>query len=180
MQAAELCHRLVIALPELALDSVLLPPSPRRLTLDPITARVRLRVLVEGPVEDIEHVADAAEVIRAVGLALMTPASDVDEVTLPSSLDVRALTETLGIVEADLGLVLDPLRPDIYQHAHATMTAALRGAGRRVDDDGGGRVADLPAQRDHAATDIRLVSYAGWSLTGTEAVDLSAVFPVVF
>lgn len=179
-RAAEVCHRLVVALPELAIEEVLSPPPPRRNTRDPITARARLRLLAPGPVTDIEHVAEAAEAIRTAGLALMMPTGDVDEVTLPSSLEVRALTDTLGLVEADLALRLDPLRPHIYRAAHAAIVAALRGAGRRVDDDGSGRVAPLADQRDPAAADVRLVSYAGWQIGGAAAVEAVARFPVIF
>lgn len=183
MRAAELAHRLSLRLPEVPLGGdgvggpLIGPPRPVALTDAEVTARVRLRLLTANPERGLEHSAGAVEGLRAVAHALMLPRPGVDEVILPSSLDLRTIAAGVGVLEADVVLALDPLMPEAYRLAHAAMVAALRSAGRRVEDDGSGRVVDLLDQRDPRCADLRLQSYAGWTLTKTDAVEARATFP---
>ena len=186
LRAAELAHRLCITLPELPLGGtgvggpVIAPPGGRRLSDDAITARMRMRLLTGAPQHGLQHQAGALEALRAVAHEVMRPRPGVDQVTLPSSLELRAVGQDLGVLEADLVLTLDPLIESALRPAHAAIIAGMRAAGRRVDDDGSGRVVDLLEQRDPRAADVRLVSYAGFTLSRVDdAIDLEATFPVV-
>lgn len=182
LRAAEIAHRLAIALPELQTDAVIVPPGGRVLADVGVVATARLRLLGQFSAGRFEQQAEIVEQLRTVGNALMMPTPGVDEVELPSSLDATPLEDVpLELLEADLRLHLDPLKPDAYRTAFGVMVRALRSARRRVDDDGTGRVADLLAQRDPQAADVRLVSYAGWSITRQpDALQASATFPVLF
>ena len=111
----------------------------------------------------------------------MMPVPGIDEVELPGALDAIPLEGVpLEVLEADLRLHLDPLRPGAYRTAFEVLVRALRSAGRRVDDDGTGRVTDLLAQRDPRAADVRLIGYSGWTIAReADTVRASATFPVL-
>lgn len=164
-RAAKIAHDTLLALP-LALasiDAVLELPAGRRNDNDEVLAQVALRTL-QGPMLDDRRVAEAVEVARTAGQAVLAPVVGVDEVVWPRGVAQREITEAVSVVECELGFYLDPFDPSAYRAAHEAMVTALRGAGLRVSDDGTGRVSDLFDQREPGASDIRLIDYGGWSI----------------